>query len=271
MAKTKKLNMTIGRFQPFTIGHNNMVNEGGAPCIVYQIKPAGLPENIKNWKVIYDKGNGKTGSHTANKKDVKNVIYYMENNGVWPEDISEQEKEIAKAMMKRPFTNELVEKELKLVKKTNKNIKDIVYVSNMFEAIGQFNKFCIDNKDKWEPQYLMCGDDRVKNYSELIDKYDELPLERDGEEVFPNVLKGVMKTNVGKGRTPGISGTAVRKSIIENNITDFKKQMPEGTESMLPEFKQAFDEFKEMLKGYIKECGRTSLTDYIKENLLNKE
>ena len=40
----EKINMTVGRFQPFTKGHLNMVIEGDAPCIVYQIKPAGIPE-----------------------------------------------------------------------------------------------------------------------------------------------------------------------------------------------------------------------------------
>lgn len=29
--------MTIGRFQPFTQGHLNMVNEGDAPCIIYRM------------------------------------------------------------------------------------------------------------------------------------------------------------------------------------------------------------------------------------------
>ena len=29
--------MTIGRFQPMTVGHNNMIIEGDAPCIVYNL------------------------------------------------------------------------------------------------------------------------------------------------------------------------------------------------------------------------------------------
>ena len=47
----EKINMTVGRFQPFTKGHLNMVVEGGAPCIVYQIRPAGIPESLKGYKV----------------------------------------------------------------------------------------------------------------------------------------------------------------------------------------------------------------------------
>ena len=43
--------MTVGRFQPFTKGHENMVNEGEAPCIIYQIKPSGIPESIKGLKI----------------------------------------------------------------------------------------------------------------------------------------------------------------------------------------------------------------------------
>ena len=33
MNMKKKLNMTVGRFQPLTQGHLNMINEGDAPCI----------------------------------------------------------------------------------------------------------------------------------------------------------------------------------------------------------------------------------------------
>ena len=63
----EKINMTVGRFQPFTKGHLNMVVEGEAPCIVYQIKPAGLPEKLKGLKA---------GSRTVKKDDINIVLVY---------------------------------------------------------------------------------------------------------------------------------------------------------------------------------------------------
>ena len=258
----QKINMTIGRFQPFTQGHLNMVNEGEAPCIIYQIKPSDI-QSLKNWKVQYEKEDGKTGSHTVNASDIKNALYHIEHNGEWPDGLSNSDKEIIKSMMKRPFTNELIAKELEIVKKNNKNITEVVYVTNMFEALARFNKFILDNQDKYEPQYLMCGDDRVKNYSELIDKYDKLATERGGEE-YENVLKGVLKANTGKGRTAGVSGTAVRKAILTKDKAAFEKIMPKGTAVIFGDLTKAFDEFKAKLQGIMKEY---KLKNYINKNM----
>lgn len=225
--------MTIGRFQPFTVGHENMVKEGENPCIVYQIKPAGVPDNIGDWKI---------SGRKVNKKAIQNVLEYMNNNCVG--ELSEFEKEI----LKRPFTNELVSKEFDIVKKNNKIIFDVVYVSNMFEALARFNKFILDNKDKYEPQYLMCGDDRVDSYSKLIDQYDELEIEKGGEK-FPSTIKSVLKTNTGKGRTVGVSGTEVRKSILTDDKQKFTTLMPSGVGNMFDEFKKSFDDFKLKLES----------------------
>lgn len=225
--------MTIGRFQPFTVGHENMVKEGESPCIVYQIKPAAMPDNISDWKI---------SGRKVNKKAIQNVLEYMNNNCIG--ELSEFEKEI----LKRPFTNELVAKELDVVKKNNKVIVDVVYVTTMFEALARFNKFILDNQDKYEPQYLMCGEDRESNYAELIEKYDELEIERGGEK-FPSVIKGVLKTNTGKGRTAGVSGTEVRKSIITNDKQKFTTLMPSGVGNMFDEFKKSFDDFKAKLSS----------------------
>ena len=125
--------MTVGRFQPFTKGHLNMVNEGEAPCVVYQIAPPSMPDSIDKFKVKGKK---------VKKYQIENVLKFLNGEDV---KLTEDEKEICK----RPFTNELVSKELDIVKRNNKLIFDIVYVKNLFDAIGQFNKFCTDNKDKY--------------------------------------------------------------------------------------------------------------------------
>ena len=112
--------MTIGRFQPFTKGHENMVNEGNGPCIIYQIKPAGIPDSIKGLKIL---------GRVIKKDSVNKVLQYLQNYGQG--DLTEQEKEL----LKRPFTNELIAKELDIIQKNNSNIVDIVYVKNVYDAL----------------------------------------------------------------------------------------------------------------------------------------
>lgn len=244
--------MTVGRFQPFTKGHENMVNEGEAPCIIYQIKPNGIPESIKGLKIL---------GRVVKKESVNKVLQYLNGEQI---DLTEQEKEL----LKRPFTNELISKELDIIKKNNKNILDVVYVKNVFDALDRFNNFIMENDDKYEPQYWMCGDDRVDNYETMIDKYDELETELGSGVNIKNILKGRLKVNTGKGRTEGVSGTAVRKSIINNDKQAFERIMPKGTGKMFDEFVEAFNKFKAKLEVLIKECGMTSLKNYIFEKLV---
>lgn len=253
----QKLNMTIGRFQPFTQGHLNMVNEGEAPCIVYRI-------NSSNKKIERKKKGIKIASKSWTDEAVNRVIDYIDNP---TGDLTEQEKEL----LKRPFTNELIDKELEIVKKSNKNIMEIVPVINMFDALMKFNKFITDNSDKYEPQYLMCGDDRVDAYKENINKYDELDDDWNSGKKIPNVLKGVLEVNTGKGRTEGISGTAVRKSILNKDKAAFEKIMPKGVGSLFNDFIKAFDEFKVQLRNIIKEHKMMTLKEYIIESINNYE
>lgn len=258
----KKLNMTIGRFQPFTIGHLNMVNEGEAPCIIYRINSSDKEIETQMDKKTNTIKSLKIGSKRYTKESVKNVINYInEPKG----DLTEQEKEL----LKRPFTNELIDKELEIVKKQNRNILDIIPVINVFDALDRFNAFITEHKDEYEPQYWMCGDDRVDSYSEMIDKYDELETELKSGKNLPNILKGVLKTNTGKGRTEGVSGTAVRKSILNKDKAAFEKIMPKGVGQMFNDFTEAFDNFKDKLQGIIKEWKMSSLKDYILESINN--
>ena len=230
--------MFVGRLQPMTQGHVNCINEGDAPCIVYRINSSGkMPETLKGFKV---------GGRVIKADSVKTVANYIDN----PEgDLSTQEKEL----LKRPFTNELIEKELEIVKKNNKNIIDVIPVINMFDALIQFNKFMTDNADQYEPQFLMCGDDRADAYAENIDKYDELDDAWQSGKKIPNLLKGKLKVNIGKGRTEGVSGTDVRKAILNKDKSAFEKIMPKGVGKMFDEFVEAFDKFKGQLQGLINE------------------
>lgn len=245
-----KVNITIGRFQPFTKGHLNMVTEGELPCIVYRINSSKNDSDMNNIKV-----KGKA----VKKDNISHVIDYLNNNGEG--SLNEIEKEI----LKRPFTNELIEKELDVIKKANsKYFVDIIYVTNAYEAIADFAAKV--SQGLYEPNYLMCGDDRVNTYTKMIetDKPWKTP---DGKE-YENILKGKLTVNTGKGRTDGVSGTAVRAAIIKKDKAAFSKIMPKGTDSMFDTFVEAFENFKKVLSNTINEYHNfTSLKDYLIENI----
>lgn len=253
MNMKKKLNMTVGRFQPFTQGHLNMINEGEELCIVYRINSTDkVPDTLKGFKV---------SGRVIKKDSVQTVADYIDN----PEgDLTEQQKEL----LKRPFTNELIDKELDIVKRNCDKIIEVVPVLNAYQAFAMFNKFILDHQDEYEPNYWMCGDDRVDSFTTTIDKDEEVAIERGGQK-YPNVCKGKLKTNIGKGRTEGVSGTTVRKSILNNDKAAFSKIMPKGVDSMFNDFVNAFHEFKGKLLNLIKES-HMSLRDYVFEHLINK-
>lgn len=247
-----KTNIAIGRFQPFTQGHLNMIMEGEAPCIIYRINSSKADEDTSKIKV-----KGKV----VKKDEIKHAIEYIDNNG--DGNLSETEKEI----LKRPFTNALIEKELEIVKQSNKKyFVDVIYVKNAYDAIADFAYKV--SQGLYEPQYLMCGDDRVDNYTKMIES-DKPWKTVDGQEC-ENVLKGKMTVNIGKGRTEGVSGTAVRQSIIKGDKSAFAKIMPNGADRMFDDFVAAFKTFRQTLSDTINEyINFTTLRDFITESVIN--
>ena len=247
----QKVNITIGRFQPFTQGHLNMVMEGELPCIVYRINSSKAEEDMSKIKV-----KGKV----VKKANIKNVIDYLDNDGQG--NLNDTEKEV----LKRPFTNELIEKELEVVKRANKKyFVDVIYVTNAYEAIADFAWKV--SQGQYEPNYLMCGDDRVDTYTKMIES-DKPWKAWEGE--CENVLKGKLTVNIGKGRTEGVSGTAVRQAIIRGDKAAFAKIMPAGVDGMFDAFTAAFETFKTSLKHTINEYNNFNmmdLRDYITETI----
>ena len=112
----------------------------------------------------------------------------------------------------------------------------------------------------------MCGDDREEEYTKLINKYDELEEKIGSSNKIPNLLKGKLKVNTGKGRTKGISGTEARKSILLKDKKKFSEIMPKGTDVLFDEFVNAFNEFKIKLLS-IKENYIINLKNYLLEQL----
>jgi hypothetical protein len=252
--KKQKLNFTIGRFQPFTQGHVNMIEEVDGDCLVFQMIPPGIPEKLKGLK---------SGGRTVKKEDINIVLDYLNGNEVY---LDKCQKELTK----RPFTNELINKELDIIKKNNEQIIDVIYVKTLFDGIGQFNKYLLDNYDKYECGSWLCGDDRKDEYQELIDKYitpgEDIAIAPRSEEKYQNVISS-MTINIGNGRKEGLSGTDVRNAIITKDKSKFVKAMPNNTDIMFDELISSFDEFKDKLRNLIKENQMMSLKDYILENL----
>lgn len=257
----KQINMTIGRFQPFTLGHLNMLKEcstkNNAPCIIYQIRTKDAPETLRGWKV---------GSKVVKRSEISNILKYIEE----PDNVvlSEHEKDI----MKRPFSNELINKELDIIKSNNKNlIYDVVYVSNMFEALIKFNDFIIEHSDEFEPGNLICGDDRYEAYNKVVNKYDELDSILYNKKVR-NFLKNKLNVLYLERNLNGISATKVREAIIKSDKLTFSSLMPFGVgDKMWSDFKEAFDNFINKLKYLINESlnnrVNNNLVNYIMENL----
>lgn len=246
MKTSNKVNITIGRFQPFTKGHLNMILEGELPCIVYRINSSKSDEDISKPKV-----KGKV----VKKDSIANVVNYIKNGGEG--ELNETEKEL----LKRPFTNELIEKEFDVLKRQyKKQFVDIIYVKNAYEALADFASKVVEGL--YEPNYLMCGDDRLDNYTKLI---EDTKIWKTLTGDCENVLKGKLKPNIGKGRTEGVSGTAVRKSIIKKDKSAFSSIMPNGVDSMFDSFVDAFETFVAVLSKNISES--RTLTDYLIESL----
>ena len=116
----------------------------------------------------------------------------------------------------------------------------MIYVKNAYDAIADFAYKV--SQGLYEPNYLMCGDDRIDTYTKMIES-DKPWKTADGNEC-ENVLKGKMTVNIGKGRTEGVSGTAVRASIIKNDKAAFSRIMPNGADRMFDDFVTAFKSVK---------------------------
>lgn len=186
--------MCIGRFQPFTNGHLNMVMDGmkhnNLPCVVCMIQ---------------------------NKK--------MDS--------------------KHPFSDELLQLEMDIIKKNYKCIENTIYVSSA-DIVKAGEKL---HELGYEAQLWLCGDDRVEQYRRQAEnkKYQE-------QGFYPSTFT----VYTGSGRVEGVSGTAVRESIKNDDKEKFKSLVPKGVDVLFDKFKLALDSIKE---------SRISLLEFLHENL----
>ena len=193
----KQCNIALGRFQPFTKGHLQMLQDGysknGLPAVVFMI---------------------------ANKKF---------------DD-------------KHPFSDELIAKEMEIVKKNYDFIADII-PANSADIVKIGQKLADLG---YEAHLWLCGDDREAQFKRQAEnpKYQE-------QGKFPSDFT----TYTGSGRVEGVSGTAVRNVIKNNDKDTFKKLTPKGVDVM-------FDEFRNAISNNCFEKHMKTLTQFINERLL---
>lgn len=178
----KEVNMTIGRFQPFTKGHLQMLIDGQ--------KKNGLPA----------------------------VILMIQNK---------------KPDSRHPFSDELVKKELDIVKKNYPYlIEDIFLVSNA--DIVKNGKLLQEHG--YRAELWLCGDDREAPYKKMAEnqKYRT-------EGGYPESFT----TYTGTGRVEGVSGTAAREALKAGDQKAFDSLVPKGASKLFKEFQDEISSVKE--------------------------
>ena len=178
------------------------------------------------------------------KGHYKMIEYGLKHNGLPTVIFMISNKKMDK---KHPFSDELIQKEMDMLKKLLKGIENTVYVSSA--DIVKLGQWCYENN--YEPQFWITGSDRLAAYKRQAEnpKYQDLGH-------FPSSF-----TTLEVPRTDeDISATKVREAIMNDDLDTFKKMMPNGTEKLFNEFKEALSQVKE---------SHISLIDFIQERLVD--
>ncbi len=178
------------------------------------------------------------------KGHYKMIEYGLKHNGLPTVIFMISNKKIDK---RHPFSDELIQKEMDMLKKSLEGIENTVYVSSA--DIVKLGQWCYENN--YEPQFWITGSDRLAAYKRQAEnpKYQDLGH-------FPSSF-----TTLEVPRTDeDISATKVREAIMNDDLATFKKMMPNGTEKLFNEFKEALSQVKE---------SHTSLLDFIQERLFD--
>lgn len=178
------------------------------------------------------------------KGHYKMIEYGLKHNGLPTVIFMISNKKIDK---RHPFPDELIQKEMDMLKKSLEGIENTVYVSSA--DIVKLGQWCYENN--YEPQFWITGSDRLAAYKRQAEnpKYQDLGH-------FPSSF-----TTLEVPRTDeDISATKVREAIMNDDLATFKKMMPNGTEKLFNEFKEALSQVKE---------SHISLLDFIQERLFD--
>ena len=143
---------------------------------------------------------------------------------------------------KHPFSDELIAKEMDIVKKNYEFVAetvpatsaDIVKIGQKLAEMG------------YEAHLWLCGDDREAQFK----RQAENPKYREQGQ-FPDDFT----TYTGTGRTEGVSGTAVRNALKANDKEAFIKLVPKGVDKLFDDLKSEIDKVQESMNNlatYIK-------------------
>ena len=132
---------TIGRFQPFTIGHLSMIDENVSEY-----------ENISVY-IIANSFIPKANHKKATKEQIKNAIEYLESNGQ-----IEMKYSYIHDIISHPFDDEITKQQF-----SNYNI-DVIFVKDAYEAISKYKDI------KCEKLYMLCGNDRLETYKKILER-----------------------------------------------------------------------------------------------------
>lgn len=163
----------------------------------------------------------------------------------------------AKVNARHPFDDDLMRQEFDILKRQYQDaIEDIIYVKSA--DIVKWGSELV--KRNLQASVWLTGSDEFKMYNGMAKKID------DYQKRFPECKGGYadgfhvveIERSENKDFESSISGTKVRQTLKDNDKDTFTKMMPDGTDKLFNEFKEALSQLKE---------SRMSLSDYIIENL----
>lgn len=124
---------------------------------------------------------------------------------------------------RKPFNDEIIEKELNIIKNWEDCIEDVIWLNRPLPTL-----VCrVLLEHGYEPILWLAGEDRINNYKNMVQ-----------EDKIRNELKIEPPTFYLTNRYT--SATIVREAIKNNDIITFLNNMPDNTDLL-------FDEFKEQL------------------------
>lgn len=171
----------------------------------------------------FHKGHLKCCEDAYKENGLPTVIFYIHNE---------------KFDKKKPFDDELIKKEMEIIKKNNKFIEDAIWLRKPFPTL-----MCrILQEQGYEANLWIAGEDRIESYKKLIkpEKIEELGVK------VPELIQSNRYS----------SATEVREVIRNNDKGKFKELMPDGTDKMFDEYKEQLDKVYE---------SQMTLLDYINE------
>lgn len=124
---------------------------------------------------------------------------------------------------RKPFSDELLEREYQILVNNYNFIEGFDWMMN-----PQPVRMCRVLKEKgYESILWLCGEDRLDNYQKLLNQNSKDKIKNELQVNIPEIYL----TN------RYLSATEVRNYIIEDNINEYNKSMPNGTDILYNDFR----------------------------------